>query len=216
MRTFPIDNKLSLKTIPKIGMLLFLTLYIVSILLYAHALGQFTPANTFSIWNGYLCDLLDLQILDLAQNPARPFAIIALWSICVGVLFLWKNMVLSLRPYRKWHRLIWYGFAQIAVFSLLLLPFAGHDGIILFSGTFGAFSVLFLSLTLKHNGHRKQYRAGVLFLGIFIINYLFYLFDIFTYALPQIQKVTFSVFIVWYLLLDTMVTNDRVQMRRQL
>ncbi len=174
------------------------------------------PANTISIWNGYLCDLLDLKILDLTQNPARPFAIIALWSICFGILFLWRNMVLSLRSYRKWHGLIWHRSAQVAVFSLLLLPFSSHDRIILFSGSFGAISVLFLSLTLQHNRHRKQYVFGVLFLSVFIINYLFYLFDIFTYLLPQIQKITFGIFIVWYLLLDTMVTNVHVHIKRQL
>ena len=216
METLFLNRKLSLKTVPKIGILLFLAFYSVSVILYAYELRQFTSANVITIWNGYLCDLLDLQVLDLAPNPARPFAIIALWSMCFGILFLWRNMVFSLQPYHKWQRLIWYGFAQVSVFSLLSLPFGSHDGVILLSGTFGAVSVLFLCMTLKYNGYRKPYVCGMLFLTVFILNYLFYLFDLFTYVLPFIQKITFSTFIVWYLLLDIMVTNNHAHLKKHL
>nr|WP_298995443.1 hypothetical protein [uncultured Allomuricauda sp.] len=202
METFSWHNSISRKTIPKMALAVFIVFYLISILIHVHSLALLSPNNTISIWDGYLCDLIEPSIPGLYRNTARPFAVVALWSICFGLLFLWRKLITVLRPNYGWYQIIWHGLGLFSIFLMLLLPFGNHDRIIFFSGMSGIFSVLFVCLDLAKNRCYEQLWAGILFLVALTSNNLLYLIDFWVDLLPMIQKFTLLSFVVWYLLLD--------------
>ncbi len=207
METFSRGNSISIWTIPKMALAVFIVFYLISILLYLQSSVSTSPFNSVSIWEGYLCDLIEPSPSGQTINLARPFAIVALWSICFGLLFLWRNVMVKSRPNNIWYQKVWHRFGLFAIFLMLLLPFGNHDRIILYSGISGMVSVLFLCFDLKQGGHLEQFLAGLLFLAALTFNNLFYLFDLWVTILPLIQKVTLLLFIVWYVLLDRSTTQ---------
>lgn len=194
---------LFIRLVPKASIFLFLIFYIMAIISYYDSIIDIIPAKTFSIWNIYLCDLIESKNTFLIKNPSRPYAMAALWSISFGLLFLWRRLASKLKEGQKWKQWTWYTCGSISILYLLLLPYGNHDFIILVSGIFGAISTLFLTLSLKKNGYFKQTIYGIIFLSILLFNYVLYISGSLMTLLPTIQKVTFSAFIAWFLILNS-------------
>jgi hypothetical protein len=85
---------------------------------------------------------------------------------------------------------------------MVFLRAESHDLIVYIAGAFGLLALSLLLTGLWRQGLRSLALFGGWCLGIFLVNYAIYETGRFLQALPLIQKITFSSFLVWFLWLD--------------
>lgn len=192
-------NKLTLFT--TFGIMLFPCLFLYAASLYPGG----SQANLDSIgydWvHNYWCNLLSINAMNGLPNLARPYAIFAMFLLCVSMAVFFYNFpkYLPITPF--WNRTV-----QIAgVLSMLTAAFMFtnyHDLMTLIASFFGLFALIGIILGLRKNKKTSFIKTALgcmLLLGI--NNYIYYTQHFLTY-LPLLQKITFAVVLVWICFLN--------------
>ncbi|SDS18562.1 hypothetical protein SAMN04515667_1601 [Formosa sp. Hel1_31_208] len=185
---------------PVIGIGMFVLLYIIAAFKYPGGSWDSIEQSGFSFWNNYLCDLLDSHAVNGAPNDARLFARAALGILCASLLLLWYHLP---KLFVKKSTNLWImrlsGF--LALIVMLFIASETHDSIVRIAGVFGVIAIISLIIELHKIRFRTLQHLGIFCVIIFFINYFIYETGSYIHLLPVIQKITFSCFILWFVLL---------------
>lgn len=187
--------------IPLIGMGLFIGLYFLAAMHYPGGSWNFSDDNGFSFLNNYLCDLLDDYAINGEINSARVFARAGLGILCFSLILLWFYLP-QLFETSSVNLIIMWLAGQLALVITVFLASGSHDVILRIAGVFGVIALITSFVELYKIRLFNHLRLGTLCLIIFFINYYIYETGVFIKALPVIQKITFSCFIIWFTSLD--------------
>ena len=186
---------------PVWGILLFVLLYFISASLYPGGSDANKTAQGFSWLHNYWCELLANQAQNGQPNSARPIAIIAMTILAISLIIFWFTIPQLFAKNRIVKMIITYtGTGSMLVIPLLLTT--SHDLVINSAGLLGCIAIIGLLVNLL------RLRLYFLFhLGIFCLllcglnNYVYYSTDLLMY-LPVIQKISFLIFLLWFILLS--------------
>ncbi|NHF59681.1 hypothetical protein FK220_010035 [Flavobacteriaceae bacterium TP-CH-4] len=191
----------SLLLLPLFGMGLFVLLYVIAALKYPG--GSWVKPNQegFSFWYNYLCDLLDYNAINGEMNVARIYARAALGVLCISLLFLWYHLPrLFSKKSLNLQIMLVAGIASLI--TTMLLASDTHDVTVRIAGLFGVVAFISCFVELFKAGYFRLFALGIICLIVFLVNYYIYETGLLLNALPVIQKITFVLFICWFVLLN--------------
>lgn len=186
---------------PLAGLALFVLLYVLAAFSYPGGSWAMPLQNGFSFWNNYLCDLLDTYAINGDINYARHLARSSLLVLCTSLMLLWYFLPLlfvKASPNKI--------FMQITGLSALLITLflssGKHDVILRIAGILAVLAFLSCFVELYKSGMYSLLLLGLLCLVVFLVNYYIYETGYGIQWLPTIQKVTFVIFITWFVFLN--------------
>jgi hypothetical protein len=182
-------------------MLLFVLFYILAAVKYPGGSHSMPQKVGFSFWHNYLCDLLDTNAINGQLNTARHYARLALALLCASLMGLWLLLPKLFRR-KSPNRYFMSVTGVLALGTTVFLGAQAHDTIVRIAGIFGLMALLSSFVELYKSGFIKLLVLGVVCLLVFLLNYYIYETGVFIRGLPVIQKVTFLLFLVWFVLLD--------------
>tara|TARA_R110002167_G_scaffold116792_2_gene292226 strand:+ start:528 stop:1124 length:597 start_codon:yes stop_codon:yes gene_type:complete len=184
-----------------IGIVLFLLLYLMATFSYPGGSFLAPDHHGFSFWHNYLCDLLDDYAINGEVNTARYLARGSLLALCVGLIVLWYRLPELFSP-KSTNQLVMQFSGLAALFTILFLTAGTHDITIRIAGVLGvvAFATCIIALFKAH--YWRHYIFGVFCFFVFMANYYIYETGIHIDSLPIIQKITFTLFLIWFLSLN--------------
>ncbi|MBT8185270.1 MAG: hypothetical protein KJN76_10545 [Eudoraea sp.] len=186
---------------PLVGIGLFVVLYLLAAMNYPGGSRMFKDHEGFSFWHNYLCDLLDITAVNGEVNTARPYANAAMIVLCISLSWLWYYLPGMFRT-KSLNRKIMRISGLLSLLIIVFLGLGNHDKIVRIAGFFGVIAFISCSIALFKAGQRNLFLFGILCLTVFLINYFIYETGIYLRSLPFIQKVTFLLFISWFIGLD--------------
>ncbi|TDS16873.1 hypothetical protein DFQ03_1361 [Maribacter caenipelagi] len=184
-----------------IGIGFFIIFYVIAAKKYPGGSWIDPDLNRFSFWHNYLCDLLDLNAINGETNKARLYAIIALSLLCTSILLLWTLLPKLFKRKNNIQKLMG-GSGYLSLFSILFLVLDYHDIVVRIAGIFGLVAFITCCIELYKTSYKKLFLLGVVCIIIFLSNYYIYETGIIIHILPVVQKITFALFIVWFIALD--------------
>ena len=199
--------------LPLIGIGLFVFFYILSALNYPGGSWYSQIQEGFSFWHNYLCDLLDVYAINGELNTARFYAIIALGFLCAGLFWLWLYLPRLFMTSSLNQKIMWVS-GLLSIFTIPFLALGDHDLVVRISGVFGVVAFITCSVELIKAGHTYLFTLGILCIMIFLMNYYIYETGSFIPSLPVIQKITFLLFIVWFIGLDIVLYRKVIDRKR--
>jgi hypothetical protein len=187
--------------LPVWGILLFMLLYVVAALLYPGGSDADKTTTGFSWQNNYWCELMASYAQNGKPNTARPVAILAMIVLAVSLIIFWNNIAGLFAYPKSSSRVTQY----CGTGSMLVLPFLFtglHDPVINIAGLLGCIAIISLLTNLyKHKMHLPFYMGIFCLLLCGINNYVYYSKDL-LHSLPVIQKISFLIFLLWFILLS--------------
>ena len=188
---------------PVWGILLFIIFYFLSASAYPGGSDADKTAKGFSWQHNYWCELLANEAQNGQPNSARPIAITAMIILAISLIIFWYTIPTLFTNKKIISKIITY----TGIGSMLVTPFLltnSHDLVINIAGILGCIAIIGLLANLF------RLRLYFLFyLGIFCLmlcglnNYVYYSNNLMTY-LPVIQKISFLIFLLWFILLCVM------------
>lgn len=183
--------------LPLTAMLLFVLLCVIAAFYYPGGSAIEPESSGFSIRYNYLCDLLDVNTISGLDNPGRFWARSGLMVLCAGLIYLWANLPYVLGK-SVWYQRVMPASALMALFLTGMLTPSNHDLLVRISGGFGAIASALAVLGLWRSQLRFLAALGTWTLLIFLVNYFLYETGAFLFLLPQLQKLTFLSFLMWF------------------
>lgn len=187
--------------LPIIGIGSFVLFYVVAALHYPGGSWVAPKQSGFSFWNNYLCDLLDIHSINGEPNTARFYAIVALCLLCASLFLLWFYLP-RLFENKSTNQSIMRISGLLSLTTIVFLALGNHDKIVRMAGFFGVIAFISCIIELHRAGHTKLFLWGVICLLVFLTNYYIYETGSFIESLPVVQKITFILFIGWFVCLD--------------
>lgn len=197
MVTVPHRSKSIWILIPFIGSLLFIILYVIAAILYPGGSGTDKTAIGYSWTDNYWCNLLSEKAINGQINIARPFAVTAMFILCLSLSTFWIQFP-ALAQLKKYHRLL----IQIAgtvcmLTSFLLLTRIDHDLAINTSSAFGLIAMFGTLIALYQLKWKWLFAIGLFdLLLVAVNNYLYHSNEMMHLAV--VQKFSFLSFLVWF------------------
>tara|TARA_R110001592_G_scaffold366_10_gene2153 strand:+ start:34791 stop:35441 length:651 start_codon:yes stop_codon:yes gene_type:complete len=195
------SNELFLLSLPIFGIGSFVVFYCIAAIHYPGGSWIEPNTNGFSFWNNYLCDLLDIHAINGEPNKGRTFAIIALCLLCAGIFFLW-SLLPKLFETKNIIQKIMRVSGYLSIFTIIFLALGNHDIIVRIAGIFAVIAFISCCLELYRAAYKTLFLLGVVCIFTFLSNYYIYETGMFIKALPVIQKITFALYIAWFIGLD--------------
>ena len=187
--------------LPLLGMGLFVFFYVIAALRYPGGSWVEPDQEGFSFWYNYLCDLLDQNAINGELNTARFHARAALGFLCISVILLWSYLPRLFSNKSLNLKLMWFtGIASLI--TIMLLAADTHDSTVRIAGFLGGVALISCFVELFKARYYKLFTFGMVCFIVFLINYYCYETGLFLHSLPMIQKITFVLFLVWFVLLD--------------
>jgi len=182
---------------PIFGVAIFVVLYIAATLLYPGGSQVDKNSVGFSWVNNYWCNLINENAVNGQTNPARPFAMAAMFALCLTLSIFWFHFPQHI-PFRKLsRRVIQISGALSMIIAFFLFTDFNHDLVINFAATFGLIAIAGTFIGLYKSKSYRLFSFGLFnLLLIGLNNYVYYTKDFITY-LPVIQKVGFATFLIW-------------------
>lgn len=192
---------------PLIAMGLFVLLYLLAAMNYPGGSWISPHQDGFSFWNNYLCDLLDDYAINGELNTARYPARLALAVLCFGLLVLWAYLP-NLFPKKSKNLKVMQLTGILSLLVLTLLATETHDLIVRIAGFMGIIAFVSCFVELYKAGYARLLALGIFSLMVFLINYYIYETGVFLKSLAVIQKITFILFLGWFVLMDVAVYQE--------
>ncbi|NND15716.1 MAG: hypothetical protein HKN89_05285 [Eudoraea sp.] len=197
--------------LPVIAMVLFIVFYVIAALNYPGGSWNDTSHVGFSFWNNYLCDLLDTYAINGSLNTGRLWSRTGLAILCAGLVYLWYHLPI-LFARRGWTTKIMWISGLLAFVSLLTLSEGTHDISVRVAGLFGTVALIALVVELMRYGYIRLYPLGIICIVIFLVNYGIYETGKGLRFLPVFQKVTFTLFFLWFFQINRILAKVNRQM----
>lgn len=184
--------------LPLAAMALFVLFYVIAALNYPGGSWNDPQHNGFSFWNNYLCDLLDTYAINGALNEARIWSRTALAILCAGLFYLWYHLPILFAVKTLGVKIMWWG-GMLAFVSTLSLSDKTHDTSVWISGFLGTVALVALVVELVRNKYTTLYPLGIVCIVVFLVNYGIYETGFGIRILPIFQKLTFTLFFLWFI-----------------
>tara|TARA_B110000211_G_C14045121_1_gene538568 strand:+ start:913 stop:1557 length:645 start_codon:yes stop_codon:yes gene_type:complete len=187
---------------------IFIAFYIIATFKYAGGSLSTPTASNFLWTENYFCDMMNSTSINGKKNLSRPFSIVALISLCIGIttFFIWfSNEKMRQNNYSKTLKIT----GNLSIFFTSLIFTTWHDQFIILAIISGIIpSVIILYAILKNINIYDI--AFTLFVFTFLIGYiLIYYLNIFETAHPIIQKCAVLLGLIWIIK-----TNFKAEDRR--
>jgi hypothetical protein len=187
----------STKNLPLWGIACYCLLYFLACNVYPGGIRWANAELGFSIRDSYWCDLLSTSTRTGDPNPARPIALFALYMLCGSLAWMWYTLPQRIQLSSAGKACLqWGGVGSMVVTGFLPTPF--HDLVIHVAGLLGLGALGGTVHALWVSGRRPIGLAGVFCMILCLANYWIYNTHTGIGALPLLQKVTFFVFLLWF------------------
>ena len=189
----------SFALLPVWGIISFILLYIIATFLYPGGSDANKTTEGFSWQHNYWCELMASQAQNGKINTAKPVAITAMFVLAISLIVFWY-CIPGLFGNNGGSKLIRY----CGIGSMLILPlmFAGlHDTVMNVAGLLGCIAIAVLLTRLYHHKMYGSFIHGILCILLCAANNYIYYTGNFFYWLPIIQKISFIVFLLWFIML---------------
>lgn len=188
--------KLLINTIPFLGILAFIFGFLFSTSLYPGGSQADINAIGFDWMNNYWCNLMNEKGMNGAPNPARPFSIAAMVILCFSFMIFFIQFAEYFVKARIWEKMIRYGGILSMCFAMLIFT-EFHDIMTIISSGFGVFVVLGIIIEIYKSDLQHYKTTGIICLALLALNnYIYYSTHLIEY-LPLLQKITFSIVLIW-------------------
>ncbi|MCF8239265.1 MAG: hypothetical protein K9I85_13975 [Saprospiraceae bacterium] len=185
------------RNLPLWGIACYCLLYFLACNLYPGGIRWANAELGFSVRDSYWCDLISTTTRTGGPNPARPIALFALYLLCGSLAWMWytlpQKIQLSSAGKASLH---WGGVGSMVVTGFLPTPF--HDLVIHLAGLLGLIALAGTVHALWVSDRRSIGLAGVFCMILCVCNYWIYNTHSGIAALPLLQKVTFFLFLLWF------------------
>lgn len=187
--------------IPVWGICIFVILYIIAASLYPGGSDVNPSAIGFSLKNNYWCELMATHAKNGLVNSSRPVAIAAMAVLSISLIVFWYQIP-SLFKFRKFTYLFirFFGISSMLVTPLFLTGL--HDWVINLGSLFGGLAIIALLINLYNFKLYFLFSIGIICLLLCALNNYVYYNQAYLHHLPVIQKISFLVFLIWFILLS--------------
>ncbi len=182
-----------------IGFSLFVILYVIAALLYPGGSNADSTEPGFNIYTNYWCDLLGNTAKNGQPNPGQSVAFTAMGLLCLTLAYFWYVTPVAFAFPKRAQRLL----QTAGVLSMSIAPFiftTYHDAIINIAGVFGSVAMLGTLVGVYKNHAFALFLFGIICLVLCGLNNYIYHTHQFIDQLPIIQKITFLLFLLWFVL----------------
>lgn len=186
---------------PTLGICLFGVLYLLAACQYPGGSNADRVAVGFSWQHNYWCDLLGNVGKNGVTNPARPIALTAMLVLCGSLSVFWWLLP---HLYSTQTRFVclsrWAG-----ALSMVIVLFIGtrhHDLVMNTAGCFGLVALTATFWGLCQSRLFALIKFGLFCMVLILLNNYVYYSHQYVAHLPVIQKVTFTLFLLWIVLIN--------------
>ncbi len=197
----PVHQKRNIAAVlPVAGFCLFALLYFVAAAYYPGGSEVNRMAESFSWLHNYWCDLLEYTAENGQPNTARPIAVAAMIVLSLAIAAFWY-LIPRLFVTKAW---IGRTMRFSGILSMLVLAFLRneyHDPVINTSVAFGTLAMILCLYALFISGRYGLFFMGFTCLLLCFANAYIYYTKTWINTLPVVQKLSFSIFLIWFSLL---------------
>lgn len=190
------------KNLPVYLTTLFFVLYIFATFMYPGGHHLDNGFEGFSWIHNYWCDLTS----DIAQNgqvnSAKPIAILALFIAALSLGITWSILPTVLGHSRDIALAKWLGILAVICGATVFTPL--HEFAIYFGGAFAGIGIAIVIRQLYLQQRFRLFYFGVCTLISMLANISIYTTKFCINALPLLQKFTFALVFIWFLLITTL------------
>ena len=184
--------------IPLIGILLFVLLYLYASSLYPGGSQANINSEGYDWINNYWCNLMNEEGMNGQSNPARPYAVFAMITLCMSLLVFFIQFAEFYSGEKIWKKVI--KISGICSMTCAILMFTEyHDLMTIVSSFFGLFLVVGIIREIYRDELLSFKITGILCLILLGLNNYIYYSTQFIKWLPLIQKITFLIVLIWIL-----------------
>ena len=191
MRKHKTGHRKVIAYLSSIGILVFGVLYVYASFLYPGGSQEDLTSIGFDWVHNYWCNLMNEQALNGQVNAARPFALLALFLLCIGLALFFIRFARKMATSRFWKPMIKY-FGVLAMLCSVLIATKFHNEMIGLASLFGAVALLGVIIEV-YKSDLSYYKWSAVF-SVFLLaanNYIYYS-EHWIYYLPLLQKITFA------------------------
>ncbi len=192
------------------GILCFVLLYIVSAALYPGGSQANINSEGFDWTHNYWCNLLSETAINGEVNPAEPFAISALFILCISLLIFFVQFAIRYSRSIFWKSLIQISAVLSMLFACLIFG-KQHDIMTVLSSIFGLFLLIGIIRELHENKLHKFLITAIFCILILALNNYIYYTKQYLEFLPILQKISFAIVLAWVLTLNQHATKEEKQ-----
>lgn len=190
--------KKHLLLLPAACILLFIILYIVATFHYPGGSQADIHSIGFSWKNNYWCNLLNENAINGEVNPARAWAMSGMAILCAGLIIFWIQFACFYVKNKYWKAVIPVS-GTLAMIGGYFSYTNLHDVIINFASACGLIALAGTMVAIYSLRWRTLFRWGLLNMLLVLINNVFYYNPSLIQYLPVIQKITFLIFLLWFI-----------------
>jgi hypothetical protein len=187
--------------LPVYGICLFIILYIIATLLYPGGSDVDKLARDFSWLNNYWCELMASYARNGDINTARPVALTAMAVLCISLGLFWYNTSFLFKPRTAARYIVRYA-GILSMITVVFLFTREHDTVMNISGTLGVIAIAVTIAGLYKNKMRSLVIYAIVCLLLIVLNNYIYYTGQFFYALPVVQKITFLIILLWFVIVS--------------
>lgn len=182
--------------LPLLAIGLFVVIYMLSASLYPGGSQADLTHEGFDWVHNYWCNLTKVNSMNGALNPARPYAITGLVTLCVGLGIFFYQFGATFSFGNVWRRSVQVCGVLAAGFgAMVFTPY--HDLMTILASGFGFLTILGVMVGITQNKFRFfQWAGGVCLFLLALNNYIYFSKD-FIVTLPLLQKFTFLIILLW-------------------
>jgi hypothetical protein len=186
--------------LPAWGIGLYVLLYIIATFLYPGGSDINRTAAGFSWQHNYWCELMADHAQNGQINTARPVAITAMFILGISLSLFW-HFASFLFSSRSAGRILVRYAGILSMLTMVFLLVADHDPVIYTAGALGMTALITVNLGLYTKKNYTLAAMGILCLLLSALNnYIYFTNEL--YYLPVIQKISFAVFLFWFILVS--------------
>lgn len=192
--------------LPIVGMALYLTIF--SIAADAYTGGSINVPNekSYSLFNNFLCDIMDPVTKVGNFNPARGLGILShlILSFTMICFFYLLPEIFDKRG-RNFYLIRYLGMFTMTVFIFMYTSY--HDIVVTLTGVFGTIALIPFFIELRHYSNRSLKWLAYLCFALSMVVFFIFETKIGFYYLPFLQKVAFLFDMIWVLWVSSLVVR---------
>lgn len=183
-------------TIPFVGIVLFVLLYICSSTLYPGGSQHSFDSEGFDWVHNYWCNLMNEKGMNEQVNPARPYAITAMIVLCASLASFFVQFAHTFSEKTIWKKLITYcGLLSMILAVLIFTKY--HDLMTILSSIFGLIVVIGIIKEIYLSNLLFYKITGLICVALLGLNNYIYYSGNGISILPLLQKITFLIVLLW-------------------
>jgi len=195
--------------LPTVGILIFIGLYIYAANLYPGGSQLDSNSLGFDWMNNYWCNLMNENGMNGLENPARPFAILALIILCSSLALFFLQFAKYFMEKGIWKSIIQI-LGTLSMISSVLIFTKYHDIMTTISSILGVLVVVGIIRAIYKSNLTVFKISGMVCIILLGINNLIYYSGNYIEYLPLIQKITFGMVLIWIVGLNLKMKNKNM------